>query len=178
MKKTAIALSLVACCSLPGAASAALFNFSFFQSQSLFGGPTSGSGQFTTSDTSMQVGGQTALQILSITGTVNGSAITAPQKATGGYGNYFITGPFFLDGSGVNFSTAAGTTVAFFNQSNNGLYRVNTTSPGSSEYVNASSSAVVAAVPEPSTWAMMIVGFLGLGFMAYRRKEKLSLRLA
>jgi hypothetical protein len=25
-------------------------------------------------------------------------------------------------------------------------------------------------VPEPSTWAMMILGFLGLGFMARRRK--------
>ena len=25
------------------------------------------------------------------------------------------------------------------------------------------------AVPEPSTWAMMILGFLGVGFMAYRR---------
>jgi PEP-CTERM motif len=28
----------------------------------------------------------------------------------------------------------------------------------------------VAAVPEPSTWAMMILGFLGVGLMAYRRK--------
>ena len=28
------------------------------------------------------------------------------------------------------------------------------------------------AVPEPSTWAMMILGFLGLGWMAYRRKTK------
>jgi PEP-CTERM motif len=27
----------------------------------------------------------------------------------------------------------------------------------------------VSAVPEPSTWAMMILGFCGLGFMAYRR---------
>jgi PEP-CTERM motif len=27
------------------------------------------------------------------------------------------------------------------------------------------------AVPEPSTWAMMILGFAGLGFMAYRRKQ-------
>jgi hypothetical protein len=26
-------------------------------------------------------------------------------------------------------------------------------------------------VPEPSTWAMMILGFAGLGFMAYRRKQ-------
>ena len=30
----------------------------------------------------------------------------------------------------------------------------------------------VSAVPEPSTWAMMILGFLGLGWMAYRRKTK------
>lgn len=29
----------------------------------------------------------------------------------------------------------------------------------------------VAAVPEPSTWAMMILGFAGVGFMAYRRKN-------
>jgi hypothetical protein len=29
----------------------------------------------------------------------------------------------------------------------------------------------VAAVPEVSTWAMMILGFCGLGFMAYRRKQ-------
>jgi len=29
----------------------------------------------------------------------------------------------------------------------------------------------IAAVPEPSTWAMMILGFAGLGFMAYRRKS-------
>lgn len=32
--------------------------------------------------------------------------------------------------------------------------------------------AVTAAVPEPSTWAMMLLGFAGLGFMAYRRRTK------
>jgi hypothetical protein len=36
----------------------------------------------------------------------------------------------------------------------------------------------IAAVPEPSTWAMMILGFCGLGFMAYRRKSQASVRLA
>lgn len=30
----------------------------------------------------------------------------------------------------------------------------------------------VTAVPEPSTWAMLLVGFAGIGFMAYRRKSK------
>jgi outer membrane lipase/esterase len=34
------------------------------------------------------------------------------------------------------------------------------------------------AVPEPSTWFMMIVGFAGIGFMAYRRKSKPAFRLA
>lgn len=43
--------------------------------------------------------------------------------------------------------------------------------------VNASNlegtvTSFTAAVPEPSTWAMMILGFCGVGFMAYRRKSK------
>ena len=33
----------------------------------------------------------------------------------------------------------------------------------------------VGAVPEPSTWAMMILGFAGVGFMAYRRRNKAAL---
>ncbi len=32
------------------------------------------------------------------------------------------------------------------------------------------------AAPEPATWAMMILGFAGVGFMAYRRKSKPALR--
>jgi PEP-CTERM motif len=36
----------------------------------------------------------------------------------------------------------------------------------------------VAAVPEPSTWAMMILGFVGVGFMAYRRKDRAGFRFA
>ena len=34
------------------------------------------------------------------------------------------------------------------------------------------------AVPEPSTWAMMLLGFAGIGFMAYRRKSKPALMAA
>jgi hypothetical protein len=36
----------------------------------------------------------------------------------------------------------------------------------------------VTAVPEPTTWAMMILGFAGIGFMAYRRKSKPALMVA
>jgi PEP-CTERM motif len=34
------------------------------------------------------------------------------------------------------------------------------------------------AVPEPSTWAMLLLGFAGIGFMAYRRKSKPTLMAA
>jgi hypothetical protein len=32
--------------------------------------------------------------------------------------------------------------------------------------------ATVSDVPEPSTWAMLLLGFVGVGFMAYRRRSK------
>ena len=37
---------------------------------------------------------------------------------------------------------------------------------------------VTAAVPEPSTWAMLFLGFASIGFMAYRRKSKPALMVA
>ncbi len=39
-------------------------------------------------------------------------------------------------------------------------------------------SNVAAAAPEPATWAMMVLGFAGIGFLAYRRKSKPSFRFA
>jgi hypothetical protein len=33
-------------------------------------------------------------------------------------------------------------------------------------------AAIAAAVPEASTWTMMLLGFAGFGFIAYRRKSK------
>jgi hypothetical protein len=40
---------------------------------------------------------------------------------------------------------------------------------------NVLTISAVAAVPEPSTWAMMILGFAGVGFLAYRRNGKRAL---
>jgi hypothetical protein len=45
-------------------------------------------------------------------------------------------------------------------------------------YYDESGTVSVAAVPEPSTWAMMILGFAGVGFMAYRRKSNPALMAA
>jgi hypothetical protein len=44
--------------------------------------------------------------------------------------------------------------------------------------VASGSYTIAPAVPEPSTWAMMILGFCGIGFMAYRRKSAPTFRLA
>jgi hypothetical protein len=37
---------------------------------------------------------------------------------------------------------------------------------------------LLSAVPEPSTWAMMLLGFAGIGFMTYRSKNKAALQAA
>jgi phospholipase/lecithinase/hemolysin len=35
-----------------------------------------------------------------------------------------------------------------------------------------------AAVPEPSTWAMLLLGFIGLGFEGYRRRVRVRAKTA
>jgi len=47
---------------------------------------------------------------------------------------------------------------------------------GPTESVSGSGSFTVAVgvVPEPSTWAMLLIGFSGLGFMGYRRRNKMA----
>jgi hypothetical protein len=52
------------------------------------------------------------------------------------------------------------------------------TSLNSSGEITGTITDYVAAVPEPSTWAMMILGFFGIGFLGYRRSHQQALRLA
>lgn len=70
------------------------------------------------------------------------------------------------------------------------VYTVNVTGDGSDSlefravgtsdsYGGSLDAVMLTAVPEPSTWAMMILGFFGVGFVAYRRKQSGSaLRMA
>ena len=59
---------------------------------------------------------------------------------------------------------------------NNGSFEIKMA--GGSDFANGKYALdapylhAVAAVPEPTTWAMMLLGFAGVGFMAYRRKSK------
>jgi hypothetical protein len=63
---------------------------------------------------------------------------------------------------------------AFFNPINCGNCDV----PGDYPSFTLFSVTPVTAVPEPSTWAMMLLGFFGLALTAYRRKARTMLDLA
>jgi hypothetical protein len=45
-------------------------------------------------------------------------------------------------------------------------------SPGAGEGGSSTVTPVTPGVPEPSTWAMMLVGFAGVGFLGYRQAAK------
>jgi hypothetical protein len=66
---------------------------------------------------------------------------------------------FFGFGSGLNNIKM----IDIFASTNNQYY--------SYQLDNFTYEQVSPAVPEPSTWAMMLLGFAGIGFMAYRRKS-------
>ena len=44
--------------------------------------------------------------------------------------------------------------------------------------VQFSAAGIPPSIPETATWAMMILGFMGVGFMAYRRRNEAAFRLA
>jgi Domain of unknown function (DUF4082)/PEP-CTERM motif len=59
-----------------------------------------------------------------------------------------------------------------------GTVPTTTFGPTAPNFFSSANMEFTAAVPEPSTWAMMILGFAGIGFMAYRRKSRPALMAA
>lgn len=171
---TALALSALA--STPATAAEVLFDFS---GTGFFGGTLNGSGTLTTSDDSFvnPSNGFTVQKITGISGTFNGSAITGLAPGVFGANNlFYLTGPFFVDGNGLGFNTASGVAVNLF-VTNGSSYRVNTQGAGLlTGLVTANATTVAAAVPEPSTWMLMLLGMAGVGF-AMRRKTNQTLRV-
>jgi hypothetical protein len=101
----------------------------------------------------------------------NSITITTDDGNTFTYGGFDILPPASGDRGNngsvfVNFYGVGGyiTSIAFNNAANPAF--------------EVDNFAISAAVPEPATWAMMFLGFAGVGFMAYRRKAKPALRLA
>jgi hypothetical protein len=76
---------------------------------------------------------------------------------------------FLLSSSSFALSTGDGGTKAFF------AADITTTfATGASNTGPVGGLTISTAVPEPATWTMMILGFAGVGFLAYRRKNRSS----
>ena len=158
---------MLALLTTPASATTYVFGFS--------GAGQAGGGTLTTDNVTIASRGYTAQAITGITGTYNGSAITGLMAGLFGADNlYYLTGPSFLDGSGLGFRTAAGNQVNLFYQDSARSYRVNTLNPFTTGFVTATSAAVTAAVPEPATWAMMIAGFGAVGLALRGRRQTLG----
>ncbi len=169
------ALIAVGLASLATSAQAMVFDFSITSANG------NASGQFTTA------GGTSPYLVTGVTGTVDGFAITG-LVSYGGNDNLLYQPGNYVDRAGLAFA-ANGKDYNIFaitpTPAGNYGFCVSTVEPSctGSEADNAPKATftlttAVSAVPEPSTWAMMILGFCGLGFLAYRRRDKLSLGAA
>ena len=175
----------LAACALFGAATtvpaaATTYDFSYT-------GALSGNLIITTSDTLDAVGG---FDITGVSGTLGGNAITSlfnnPNQPNPSFGAFtwdnvlFPSGVHAFDRFGIAFTTATGTFNIFDAIADGGT--TNTDTPyglivAETGAETFGTGTLITAVPEPSTWAMMILGFFGVGFLAYRRKGA-GLRIA
>jgi hypothetical protein len=139
--------------------------------------PNGGGNGYT--DITLTGGGSfSAIQFLTIGGFGGGSPNLQYELLYGG--SVVATGnagpvPLYSDSGGAVFYGFSGATfdeVRVQVQANAGPFNSTASEAG------AFDSIAIGAVPEPSTWAMMILGFAGIGFMAYRRKSKPALMAA
>jgi hypothetical protein len=181
-----------------GSASATTFDWSFSGEPS-FG--ITGSGTLTASE----IGGQFVVDTISglVSNSCTGTpcvpqfrsiiGLLTPHQAFGGLTDIggdnliFPAAASTLDSQGIVFSIGgvgsdpcpfpAGCYMNLFANNPAGvhpyeLFVSNATANGVDFVLTAE---VATSVPEPSTWAMMILGFAGLGFTALRRKKQMAL---
>jgi len=115
---------------------------------------------------SMSIAGNGYTTYMKITGLVDfgGGQLVTVTHDDGA--SFYLTDPLTTE------FTSAAETIAISNS-----FTVSGTHTIELDYVagNGTPSILqVAAVPEPATWAMIILGFAGVGFMAYRRKNSAS----
>jgi hypothetical protein len=81
-----------------------------------------------------------------------------------------IGGPLYQNSENLAFAFLGG--PINFNPNASGIYTFDLKLFSSNDQLLGDVSIQVNAVPEPSTWAMLIFGFAGIGYMAYRRKSR------
>ena len=136
-----------------------------------------------TSDDGFYVDPGNNLDVYPVSSSSSGFSTGDFHKVLLTVGNGVVTA--YLDGDGSNQVLQTTTDVMNINNPENviNLFLDNTQGGGQGEWSAGSidqalfyngvvTFAQVGAVPEFSTWGMMILGFGGLGFMAYRRRRQ------
>ena len=126
-----------------------------------------------TAQTNLTVSAQFTPQLSDTTG--NGVAMTAAIYYDGTLLNFAALNHDGTNNTGFlptligtgTFDISAGQTIDFILDPNSTF-----------SFDSTRAIATVTAVPEPASWAMMILGFLGVGVMAYRRKDREAFRIA
>jgi hypothetical protein len=157
-------------------ASAKVFDWSLTGPAPALGGvPFQGSGTIDASPTASTG----VFDIDTITGVINGSEITGTSAFRGADNEVFTNGFAFTSIAGISFETAAGQSVNIFSFFSQG------SPPTGNAYGELASpggfgvgTLTLTAVPEASTWAMMLIGFAGVGMAGYRASQKRAATLA
>ena len=95
----------------------------------------------------------------SLVATITGADVDPPMSANGGQTDYASNGYVWITAL-PQFDRVVAASGANSFEFDNVIAGVGPGFPGASS-----------AVPEPSTWAMLLVGFSGLGYAAFRRKR-------
>jgi hypothetical protein len=116
----------------------------------------------------------TATDVFSLKGTGDVTAFVTANETNG------TTKLFTFDLGVIDPNAQSGFTLEAINGETIGQFRLADVGGTISdfEHYRIDVAAAVEAVPEPSTWAMMLLGFAGVSFMAYRRKDRATFRLA
>ena len=103
-------------------------------------------------------GAPTRFQQIDFTVTLDGAEVVKEAFTS------LVTADAFFDNQVINLGAVSGVADLIFS------YDLVATGAGG----YGMDLAFGGAVPEPSTWAMMVIGFAGLGYAGYRRRHKLA----
>jgi len=133
-----------------------------------FGGLGVGTGDTVGSDNDDQIDGSNILTLVFNSSVTLKGVATLFDPAHAPFGGNPLTDSFLLNGNVVSFANAnnnllnlTGTTFTFQENGSNAQFYV-------------SGLSFTPGVPEPSTWAMMLLGFVGLGFAFRQSRRKVS----
>jgi hypothetical protein len=141
-----------------------------------FAGPPGTEAAFLASTLSDQ--GDLHTAFFNISGVLSGTILTGSQITHDDGATFILGGNTLVDSAPETNAAQDSVAPGTYTGANFNLYYVEGNGAPAVLNVVLKTENLTTDVPEPSTWAMMILGFFGVGFMAYRRKSSVALRLA